>query len=134
MNFSMSWDPASLNQITQLVGFQGINSPEMQQAMGESGTLLQQAVQNAMNWQNPTGALEGSIEPVQDSPYEIQVGSDLPYARRRDWGFDGADSLGRVYHDEGAFYMERGMDAATPDIQEKLNVAMMNYIGRIGGH
>lgn len=131
--FSMSWDPQSLQQISQLVGFQGLRSPEMQQAMQESGTILQQAVRGSMHWQNPSGALEDSIESIQDSAYEVQVGSALPYARRRDQGFDGTDSLGRTYHDVGAFYMESGMDTATPDIQAKLNVAMMNYIGRIGG-
>src|SRR5438034_6835177 len=99
--FSMSFDPQSLAEIQQFYGFSVLLSDEVQQTFEEGGTYLVASIQGSMHWKHPTGVLEASIHAIHDSPYELQVGSDVIYARRRNWGFHGADSLGRQYNDEG---------------------------------
>ncbi len=114
-SFSISFDPESLSRIAQFAGFGVLLSDNVQNAMQEAGSLLVASVRGAMHWQNPgNDDLSNSIAVQTQSPYEILVGSDLPYARRRDWGFVGTDSLGRTYNDQGAFYMESGFDQAAP--------------------
>jgi len=125
--FNISFDAQSLAEIAQFYGFKTLLSSGVQAALKQGGTTLVEAIRADMHWQNGTGGegpLGQSIVQIFDSPYELQVGSGLPYARRRNSGFDGADSLGRVYHDEGAFFMEHGMDASRDQIlQEVYNAA-----------
>jgi hypothetical protein len=56
-----------------------------------------------------TGTLRRSIrtEPVGT---DIVVGSDVPYARRIEFGFNGYDSLGRLYHQSARPYLRPAFD------------------------
>lgn len=125
--FNISFDAQSLAELAQFYGMQTLLSHSVQEALKQGGTTLVEAIRADMHWQNGTGGegpLGQSIVQIFDSPYELQIGSDHPAARRRNWGFDGADSLGRVYHDQGAFFMEHGMDAARDQIlQDVYNAA-----------
>jgi hypothetical protein len=72
-----------------------------------------------------TGRLRDAIhtEPVIDEPERQQVvvtpaveadnpyGFDPPYARRIEYGFIGADSLGRIYHQAAQPYMRPAYDS-----------------------
>lgn len=133
--FSVSFDPRSISEIAQLYGFGVLLSHEVQAAFREGGSLLVKSVQGAMHWENPSGDLERSIRPVHDSPYELQVGSDLPYARRRELGFSGrTDRLGRYYaKDDGAFYMKRGFEASQSHILASIENAAERALQRLQG-
>lgn len=130
--FSMSFDPKSLSEIAQFAGWSVYLSDEVQQALSEGGSLLVDAARGAMHWQNPTGALEESIHAIPESKTDLLVGSDLIYARRRNWGFNGADSLGRVYHDQGAFFMETAMDQEQSTILASVEDAVSRACNRLG--
>ncbi len=135
MDFSMSWDPRSLSEIAQLIGFNNYLGPEIQMALDKAGDILVPNIQNSMHWKSgQQGPLFDSIHAIRESPYEIQAGSDLPYAWRRDRGFEGPDSLGRVYHDEGAFYAEQGLEASQEEIMALLNQGVIRVFERIGAY
>lgn len=62
-----------------------------------------------------TGTLRRSIHAervsVPGAVAAVAVGTDVPYARRIEYGFSGADSRGRVYHQAAQPYMRPGFDA-----------------------
>jgi hypothetical protein len=132
--FSLSFSPESIAEIARFATFPVLLSNEVQSAMQQGGDLLVPAIRGAMNWQNPTGALEESIHPITDSPYEIQIGSDLPYARRRNWGFSGqADSLGRYYaNDPGMYFMENGMQSQQQAVLQLIDAAVNRALAKLG--
>ena len=105
--FSLSFSPHALAEMAQFASFPVYMSMEVQGALQQGGQTLVSAIRSNMHWQKPSGKLEASIGVLTDSPYELQIGSPLPYARRREFGFtDMVDSLGRYFaHDPGAFYM-----------------------------
>lgn len=117
----ISFSPDSLKQITAYAGFPVLLSQEVQAAMDEGGKIIVSASRAAMHWKNPTGALSDSMYARASSPFEIIAGSDLPYARRRHDGFEGADSLGRVYHDVGQPYLADAMSQHEQDILSLLD-------------
>lgn len=133
--FSISFDPQSISEIQQFYGFSTLLSDEVQQAMGEAGSLLVQSAQNNMNWVNPTGALEASIRVMNESPYEIDVGSDLVYAARREFGYVGKyDRRGRgPYSDEGAFYLTNAMQDNESQILASIEAAAERAMQRLQG-
>jgi hypothetical protein len=130
--FSMSFDPQSLSEIAQFYGFKTYLSEEVQAALQQGGSTLVASIQGAMHWQNPTGALSDSIAVVSESQMEIVVGSDLPYAHRRDQGFSGTDSLGRQYNDSGAFFMQQGIDASQSAILASVEAGAQQALNRLG--
>lgn len=76
-------------------------------------------------FKNPTGRLVSSFRGViQDDGFE--VGSELPYARRREFGFSNrTDALGRYYaSDPGAFYLKKAITAEKAIMGQYYNVAI----------
>lgn len=131
--FSVSFDPRSLAEITQLYGFQAILNPEFQAAMRRSAELIASRAQ-ANTWTvfaNPTGKLASTIVPVVDSPYEVQAGTDSPYGHRRDQGFNGTDSLGRTYHDRPYLFLSDALPQSADQIGADLQQALIAYMDRI---
>lgn len=127
----ISFTPESLSEIARFAGIPMLISQEVQQAMERGSDILIQSAQGNMHWKNPTGALESSIRRMSESPYEIIVGSDLPYAARREYGFHGADSLGRVYNDEGAFFLTQAMN----DNEQQILILIDQAVEKaMGGH
>lgn len=51
-------------------------------------------------------AVIATLKPNQ----QLFLGYTAAYARRRNYGFVGADSLGRVYSEEGAYFVERAIN------------------------
>lgn len=125
----MSFSPQSLAEIAQFAGISTLLQPEVQQALEQGSDIIIQASQQNMNWKNPSGDLEESMQRISESPYEIIIGSDLPYARRREEGFDGADSLGRVYHDPGAFFLTSAMDESEQQVLQLIGQAVNHTLG-----
>lgn len=134
--FSLSFDPQSLKQITQFAGFRALLSDEVQAAMNEAGSLLIASIQGHMHWKNPTGALFDSIQRVNDSPYEIEIGSALPYIKRREFGFSQmVDSLGRFYpYDPGAFFMLGAYNDDGAQISAMIEAAAYRAIQQLSGY
>lgn len=132
--FSLSFDPAALSEIAQFAGFSVYLSDEVQSALTSAGSILVASVQGNMHWMNPTGALEASIHVVNDSPYEIEVGSDLPYARRREFGFTGmVDSLGRYFpYDPPAYYFAAAASQEHDNVLRLIDEAVEKALNRLG--
>ena len=57
-----------------------------------------------------TGALRASIKTNLLPDGSVAVGSDLPYARRIEFGFNAADSRGRRYHQAAQPYLRPAKD------------------------
>ena len=84
---------------------------------------------------NPTGALADSLERQMFSYDEGHLATNMPYARRREWGFSGmTDSLGRYYpNDPGIGYMEAAIRLAAPDITTYYETAINQTVLDMGG-
>jgi HK97 gp10 family phage protein len=71
-----------------------------------------------------TGALQASIhaETLEESDNRLvqAVTADRPYARRIEYGFVGADSLGRVYHQAAQPYMRPAFDSQKEAMREAI--------------
>lgn len=133
MPFTASFDPNSLKQIAALAGLNILLTPEVQAAMSKGGDLLIAGMQAQMQagFKNPTGALSSSLQKIVSSPYEIQVGSNSPYAWRRDQGFSGmTDRLGRYYpHDPGIAYVSGAEQQQGQAILQLLDAAVSTVLG-----
>jgi len=90
-------------------------------------TAVIERIPTNMHWQNPTGALAGSFSYDGHS----EIGSSLPYARRREFGFSGrTDSLGRTYtNDPGGFYMRDTLASLDDVIDGAYTAAATEYFG-----
>jgi hypothetical protein len=131
-DFVVSFDQRSIAAIAQMYSFQMLLEPEVQAALKEAAPLLVEGARGAMSWQNPTGELSDSLHPVFSSPYEAQVGSNAPHARRRNWGFIGTDSVGRTYSDLGAYFMEKGMEEKQQEVLRLIDAGVERALERIG--
>lgn len=57
-----------------------------------------------------SGTLRRSITVEVVAPGDVRVGSDVAYARRIEYGFQGADSRGRSYHQAAQPYLRPAFD------------------------
>lgn len=84
-----------------------------------------------------TGTLRRSIhmETVETSPDRctVQVGTDVPYARRLEYGFFDIDSLGRMYNQIPQPYMRPALDENTEVAKEEFRAAVADIVARRGG-
>lgn len=69
-----------------------------------------------------SGSNVGAVVATMDVTKPIYIGMQAVYARRMNYGFVGADKLGRVYNQAGNYYME-GAIAQWPQI---VNAAMQD--------
>ncbi len=133
----LTFAPPALRMIAAFTGFSLDQSLEVQAVEREAANLLVQGIRGSMHWKSGTdgsGPLGQSILAHSTGvPGEVEVGSALPYARRRDVGFVGADSLGRVYDDAGAYYMEAGMAAMEEPIRALYGLALQKTLHRLSG-
>src|SRR5947199_8904122 len=105
--FSVSYSPESMKQIAAFAGFPILLSDEVQQAEKELGALIVTKTHNnalARFAQNSPGGLGESFVVIPESMFEVEVGTDKPYGRRLNQGFDGVDSIGRVYHNQPTWF------------------------------
>lgn len=61
-----------------------------------------------------TGTLRRSLHVEETGDLRAEVGTDLPYAARLEFGFVGADSRGRVYSQAPRPYLLPASEAARP--------------------
>src|SRR5689334_5158661 len=100
LNFTASLDPLSIERLNRF------EQPDLLPGAVQAGLaacgriVLNRAVANTWaRFANPTGRLAGSLQVIQDSPYQVTIGSDEPYAHRWDADppFYGPDALGRMF-------------------------------------
>ena len=64
-----------------------------------------------------SGSLRRSWRTESQGPYAAFVGPTMIYARRIELGFEGPDSLGRVYHQAPKPYVRPAYDETFPQIR-----------------
>lgn len=69
-----------------------------------------------------SGTLRRSITVEAVAPGDVRVGSDVAYARRIEYGFQGADSRGRSYHQAAQPYLRPAFD----ENQERIRRAIID--------
>ena len=122
-------DAASLARIARLVAVAPIFAKYYTSAMNASVAKVMQESKNAASesFMNPTGTLMRGITGHVESPWRgvVGVGQEVPYARRREFGFSGmTDSLGRYYpSDPGAFYLHTGLQRSQAFISSAFTAA-----------
>lgn len=70
-----------------------------------------------------TGALRDSIT-VASGGLEAVVGTGMPYAARVNFGFHGADSLGRVYNQGPDPFFDTGFESASAGFEARVRAAL----------
>lgn len=134
-DFNCSFDPGSLDTITQLMGFSALLNPEITNALSQAGTMLVTTAQTNtwLVFEHPTGELAGSITFYVASPSEVDLTVGVPYGRRREYGFSGmTDSLGRYYaHDPAKPYLAPAVETDTPLVVAMLENAVYNAWGEL---
>lgn len=103
----IAFQPDLIGIMSQFSRFEATLKKHIATATEKSGGLIAEGIQGYMDFQNPTGALEESVEVQLQSEYLAYIGSALPYAHRREWSFREADSLGRVSPNDPATHMAR---------------------------
>jgi hypothetical protein len=134
-DYQLSFDQKSLSEIAQFAGFPVLLSSGVQQAMDEGGDILVAAVEeNAMSYfENPTGNLRDHTGRLTPSPYEVIITNDAPHAHRRDQGFVGADSLGRIYNDPPYLFMTDALTQKQQQVLQLIDAAASNALAKLGG-
>lgn len=135
--FTLTFDQASLSEIAQMYGFKTLLAPAVQKAMGQGAELIAKKAQEN-TWEvfaNPMGDLAATIQVVPQSNYEVIVGSDSPYAARREFGFSGmTDSLGRYYaNDPAKPYLGPAMESEKTAVLLLIDAAVAEVWGSQGG-
>ena len=118
---------AMLAALKNAEGFELGKHPQIQQARDDVGGKIIKGIKTyaVSKFKNPTGTLAGSFDQQVTSDTN-EVGSDLPYARRREFGFSGkTDSRGRFYQDDpGQIYMMDAITDVYPYIQTRFSRAV----------
>jgi len=133
---NVAFDSASLGAITNLARFGAFLEPEMGAAMSQIGDIIVQAAV-ANTWavfEAPTGALADSIRAILDGPMAVEVGSDSPYAARREFGFSGqTDSRGRFYaNDPAKPYLTPALEQNSDQILQVMGLATAEAFAKMG--
>ena len=80
------------------------------------------------------GDFEGS-DIGGNSPRQIVIGTNVPYARRIEYGFSDTDVLGRTYHQPPNSYLRSSMDsqegAVMREVAEALRDLLKAHFGRM---
>lgn len=117
--------------------------PILENAVRSGAQLVQNDARIRGPYANPkpdnelTGTLRRSIhievETTAPGRAEATIGTDLVYAARVEFGFEGADSLGRVYHQPPKPYLRPALDENEPAIQREIGEALKQLIERVAG-
>ena len=133
----VGFDAASLAAIARIAAFDGYFAMRMLGAGEATLAALQRESVDYMDatFHNPTGQLADSLEPQMFSPWEGQLATNMPYGRRREWGFSGmTDSLGRFYPDDpGIEYFEHSIEVKTDEITGYYETGINQTIADLGG-
>jgi len=131
----IAFDPSSMASMARLLSFDLMLEEEMAPSMEEAGQIVADAA--ATNtwtaFQHPTGHLASTVAAVLISPLEAGIDVGAPQAFRLEYGFHGADSLGRVYDEAAEPYAGPALDANAEKVLELMDQAVLRTWARIGG-
>lgn len=134
-----AFDTRSLGMLGRFPRFQKFLEDEMAPAMDTIGSLVAQSAETN-TWtafQNPTGVLAGTIGYKVTSPMSVSLIIKSPYGARREFGFYGADSLGRVYNDLPEPYAIPAINENEVEIVAQIrhaaNMAFASIAGDVSG-
>ncbi len=65
---------------------------------------------------------------VKDRSVELQVGTNVVYARRVEYGFNQADRLGRVYHQKAQPYLRPALDENKKKVVAEISSALKEVL------
>ena len=82
----------------------------------EAAGLIEASAKRQRSYTTRSGTNRRSIHLETAGLGAYEVGPTTVYSRRLELGFDGADSLGRVYHQKPRPYMKPGRAEALPGI------------------
>lgn len=110
-SLAFAFSPDILGVLSQFSRFEATLQTYIAAATEDSALVIAVTGQGYMDFMNPTGQLYSSIEIIQQDASHAFIGSPLPYARRREWGFSGmTDSLGRFYpNDPGTYFFTNAL-------------------------
>lgn len=131
---NVAFDETSMAAISHFADFPSVFQTQMGAAMLEIGDLVVQLAQQN-TWEvfaNPTGDLAESISAQLVSPVEVIITVGVPYGRRLEMGFFGADSLGRVYNEEAKPYAGPALEEAQDQIAVLMGNAMAETFAELG--
>lgn len=83
---------------------------------------------DAYSYVSSEGSHDGSLRTPStdtDTRTDRVVGTNVEYARRQEFGFAGADRLGRVYDQPGRHYMARAADANRAEHTRRVERALV---------
>lgn len=78
---------------------------------------------------NTTGTDIGGQKVGKDYA-EVQVGTNVEYAARQEFGFSGADSLGRVYHQPAQPYLRPALESTRGEVLREIVGALRALLRR----
>lgn len=114
---------AKLNAIAAAFGGDAVHIPLMAGAVIVSSAA-------AANAPVLTGTLRRSIR-AEVVSRDVLVGSDVPYARRIEYGFQGTDSRGRTYHQAARPYLRKALDERRAQVFEAIRAASIDLLKAI---
>lgn len=82
----------------------------------------------ASDYQKPPDVPELPPPDVGAHDVEVYVGTNLEYARRIEYGFQGADSLGRVYNQAAQPYLRPALDENGAAVRQEIAEALGDLI------
>lgn len=138
MDIGISFQPDLISVMSQFNQFDQILKKHIALATGKAAALIGTTGQGYMDFKNPTGVLEGSVEVQMQSEYLAWIGSPVEYAHRREFSFAGPDSLGRMFPNDPAMLMfthaleDQSMLLEISNIYiEEVQAAWMEAIGNL---
>lgn len=126
--FNLFLDSDAQNTIARMAALTN-NMPRYRLFAAEAvGKVIVGMIPSETDWKNGTGTLDSSFT-MTPRPYGAEVGSDLPYARRREFSFKGPDSLGRMFpNDPAAYYLKKTLQ----DLPSQANDALKQLATYMG--
>lgn len=128
-SLALQFQPNLLAVLSQFAAFETTLEKHLATATETSAGLIGTTGQSYMHFMNPNGQLADSIEVRMQDAHNAFIGSPLPYAHRREFSFEGPDSLGRMFPNDPAMLM---FTNALAD-ESMLREVAMNYIEAIYG-
>lgn len=133
---SVGFDEASLGAIAHMAQFSVFLESEIAPTLQKIGDdIAYDAIVNTWAvFANPTGELASTIQAIPTDGMSISIGSDSPYAARREFGFTGmTDSLGRTFtNDPGKPYLEPALTANEDKIMQAMGLAIAEGFAQMG--
>lgn len=132
---SIGYDASALASIAKFAQFDAALQIEIAPVMVQVGDLIVQAmIDNTWTaFSTPTGALAGNISATPKSATEVDIVVDVPYAWRMEEGFVGADSLGRVYNEQGKPYAMPALTDHQDAITQIMSTGLANLFAHMAG-